>query len=95
MVYITGDCHGTFERFSVKSFPAQRAMTRENFVIVCGDFGGVWEDRPRERYWLDWLAQKPFTLLFVDGNHENFDRLYGHFGGAEGGRSVPVCPGAP
>lgn len=77
MVYITGDCHGTFERFTVKSFPAQRAMTREDFVIVCGDFGGVWEDGPRERYWLDWLAQKSFTLLFVDGNHENFDRLYG------------------
>lgn len=25
---------------------------------------------------LDWLDCKPFTTLFVDGNHENFDRLY-------------------
>lgn len=25
---------------------------------------------------MNWLSQKPFTLLFVDGNHENFDRLY-------------------
>ena len=25
---------------------------------------------------LDWLDCKSFTTLFVDGNHENFDRLY-------------------
>ena len=24
---------------------------------------------------MDWLAQKDFTLLFVDGNHENYDLL--------------------
>ncbi|MDE7261659.1 MAG: metallophosphatase, partial [Oscillospiraceae bacterium] len=30
---------------------------------------------PREAYWLDWLEEKPFTTLFADGNHENFDKL--------------------
>ena len=25
---------------------------------------------------MDWLDCKSFTTLFVDGNHENFDRLY-------------------
>ena len=75
MVYVTGDCHGEFQRFSTKNFPEQRTMTREDLVIVCGDFGGVWADGPEERYWLRWLAEKPFTLLFADGNHENFDRL--------------------
>lgn len=76
MIYVTGDCHAQFYKFSTKRFPAQKEMTREDFVIVCGDFGGIWKDDERERYWLKWLAQKPFTLLFVDGNHENFDRLY-------------------
>ena len=28
-----------------------------------------------ENYWLDWLNQKHFTTLFLDGNHENYDRL--------------------
>ena len=51
-------------------------MTRDDYVIVCGDFGGVWCDSSEERWWLNWLEEKPFTLLFVDGNHENFDRLY-------------------
>ena len=77
MIYVTGDCHADFRKFGSKRFKAQKEMTREDFVIVCGDFGGVWKDDERERYWLDWLAQKPFTLLFVDGNHENFDRLCG------------------
>ena len=27
---------------------------------------------------MDWLEEKSFTTLFVDGNHENFDRLYSY-----------------
>ena len=76
MVYATGDTHGNFRRLTRKFFPELEKMTREDCIIVCGDFGGVWDDSPSERYWLDWLAEKPFTPLFVDGNHENFDRLY-------------------
>ena len=50
----------------------------ENYVIICGDFGLVWSyngESASEKYWLDWLNGKPFTTLFVSGNHENFDRL--------------------
>ena len=53
-------------------------MTRDDFVIVCGDFG-LWHDNKTERWWLNWLEEKNFTILFVDGNHENFDRLYSEF----------------
>lgn len=78
MIYVTGDCHADFSRFSTKRFPEQDQMTRDDFVIVLGDFGGIWDfmmSNKEERWWMDWLAEKPFTLLFVDGNHENFDRL--------------------
>ena len=77
MIYVTGDCHADFTKFSTKRFPEQREMTKDDFVIVCGDFG-LWHDCEEEMYWLNWLNQKPFTTLFVDGNHENFDRLYGN-----------------
>lgn len=77
MIYITGDCHGDWTRFSAKSFPEQKKMTRKDYVIVCGDFG-LWHDTPTERWWLKWLEEKSFTLLFVSGNHENFDRLCGN-----------------
>lgn len=79
MIYITGDTHGDFKRFSTQIFPEQREMTKEDFVIICGDFGGIWnakEESKSEKHNLDWLNDKSFTLLFVDGNHENFDRLY-------------------
>lgn len=75
MIYITGDCHADYRKFSTDNFPEQKEMNRDDFVIVCGDFG-IWHDTPEERYWFDWLSKKPFTLLFVDGNHENFDRIY-------------------
>lgn len=78
MVYITGDVHAEFNKFSTKNFPRQKEMSRDDYIIVCGDFG-IWHDCPSERYWLKWLAKKPFTLLFVDGNHENFDRLNNEF----------------
>ena len=81
MIYITGDCHGNFERFNKSIFPEQEEMTKDDFVIICGDFGGVWHkdaERDQETMILDCLECKPFTTLFVCGNHENFDRLYSY-----------------
>lgn len=78
MVYITGDCHADWSKFSIENFPEQKEMTSDDYVIVCGDFG-IWDDTPTERWWLKWLEEKNFTILFVDGNHENFDRLYSEF----------------
>lgn len=79
MIYITGDTHADFSRFNTKNFPEQKEMTKDDIVIVLGDFGGIWYDCSKERYWLDWLNDKSFTLVFIDGNHENFDRLYNEF----------------
>lgn len=75
MVFITGDCHGNFQRFGMKYFPEQKAMCRDDYMIICGDFGGVWAGTAEEEYWLNWLEEKPWTTLWVDGNHENFDIL--------------------
>ena len=82
MIYVTGDMHGGIDihKMSTKRFPEQKTMTKNDYVIVCGDFGLVW-DKPgdkyynEQQYWIKWLNSKPFTTLFVDGNHENFDIL--------------------
>jgi len=79
MIYVTGDCHQNYERFNTSIFPEQKEMTKEDFVIICGDFGGVWnkdQEDKTETMLMDWLDCKSYTTLFVDGNHENFDRLY-------------------
>lgn len=76
MIYITGDTHGDWmSRLRTNAFPEQKEMTKDDYVIICGDFG-IWHDTNQERHNLKWLDDKPFTTLFVDGNHENFDRLY-------------------
>lgn len=73
MVFVTGDLHGNFERFKPKYFPEQANMTKDDTVIIAGDFGGVWFGDSRDDETLDWLERLPFTLAFVCGNHENYD----------------------
>ncbi|WP_242984384.1 metallophosphoesterase family protein [Clostridium sp. chh4-2] len=74
MIYITGDCHGDYRRFNTEQFPQQRYMTKDDYVIICGDFG-FWDNSREQLYWRKWLENKPFTTLWVDGNHENYDLL--------------------
>ena len=50
-------------------------MTKDDTVIITGDFGGVWFGDSRDDETLDWLERLPFTLVFVCGNHENYDAL--------------------
>lgn len=81
LFYITGDTHSDFSRFTEENFPIQSEMTKDDYIIICGDFGGVWtfeEESRREKELVDWLNNKNFTTLFVDGNHENYTRLYNY-----------------
>lgn len=50
-ICITGDTHGGFQRFSADNFPQQRQMGRDDFAVVTGDFGGVWDDSSGEAYY--------------------------------------------
>lgn len=73
-VYITGDCHREWRK--LRLFSALRNLTEEDFIIVCGDFG-IWDDSDGyERKELNKLSEIKPTVVFVSGNHENFDRLY-------------------
>ena len=42
MLYIKGDTHADFSRFNEINFPFQNEMSKDDYVIICGDFGGVW-----------------------------------------------------
>ena len=79
MIYVTGDTHIPIDisKLNSKCFPDQNVLSKEDFVIICGDFGGVWNNNREEMYWRRWLEQKNFTTLFIDGNHENFHLLNG------------------
>ena len=75
MIFVTGDTHGSFKKFDKKNFEEREDLTRDDYVLICGDFGGVWDDSKEERSALDWLDACPFTTLWVDGNHENYNLL--------------------
>ncbi len=79
MVFVTGDTH--FPIDSSKLFKSRKGfalskMTREDYVIVLGDFGLFWKkgDKYNARN-MQQVQDLPYTLLFLDGNHENFDWL--------------------
>lgn len=77
MIFVTGDTHANIDigKLSVKNFPKQKDLSKSDYLIVCGDFGLVWDGSAREIWWQDWLTEKNFTTLWIDGNHENFDIL--------------------
>ncbi len=112
MIYITGDTHGDLEmgRLSFQNFPEGKLLTREDYVIILGDFGfpflpsdycedGTDPDhirrQQRYRHWIAWLAERPFTVLFLDGNHDNHP-FWNHLPAVEWhGGLVNVHPDAP
>ena len=99
MVYLTGDTHGELDRFRHGKL---RWLGKKDIVVVLGDFGFVWDGSKAEQKRLDWLRKRPYTLLFLDGTHENYDLLAQYptvelFGGrvqALGGNLYHVCRGS-
>lgn len=76
MIYITGDTHGSIDihKLNKRCFDDSN-LTKKDYLIICGDFGLVWDNSPEEKYWLNWLNEKNYTTLFIDGNHENHSLL--------------------
>ena len=87
MLFVTGDCHGDFRRFSTRAFPLQKQLTGQDIVVILGDAGFLWDGGRSDQWWLDWLDSRPFTVVDIGGNHENYDLLEQYplvhrFGGA-------------
>lgn len=81
MIFITADCHGDFRRFTKKErrkLPyeiGKEDIGQDDYVIICGDFGLLWRKDKTFEYNLNWLSQLPFTILWVQGNHENYNMI--------------------
>jgi len=79
MIYLTGDTHGDFDLQKVTDFfeleSLMRPLTKEDYLIILGDAGICW-DGGRKDAWVKKLLQElPVTVLWIDGNHENFELL--------------------
>ena len=76
MIRVTGDTHGEEIRFYEENMVGEHSWTKDDYLMICGDFGYIFRNSPYERIFLDKLEEKPYTICFVDGNHENFPAIY-------------------
>lgn len=46
MIYFTGDLHGDYDRFKSKEL---KKLKKGDTLIVCGDFGFLWDGSKKEQ----------------------------------------------
>ncbi len=72
MIYITGDTHGDTDRLSKQELSM---LKKDDTLIICGDFGFIWNNDTKENQFLNKLEKRKYNICFVDGQNENFDEL--------------------
>ena len=74
MLYTVGDTLRNQYKWVEQIKPV---LSPADIILVCGDCGdGFWNGR----YWsketfYGFLSKQGYVVLFIDGNHENFDTL--------------------
>lgn len=85
-VYLTGDTHGLYDIDKLRAAAWEGRdwrPTADDYLIIVGDVARIWRtqtwDLPaydaRDQEVIDALTELPWTVLFIDGNHENHDTL--------------------
>lgn len=64
---VTGDLHG--DLYFKKIYKAKKLGYTH--LIVCGDFGYIWDGSLKEQKHINFLNKIGIKVLFIDGNHEN------------------------
>ena len=72
MLYVTGDTHGDYERFTSS---ALKKLKKGDTLFICGDFGFIWDGSKNEEKLLKKIGKLKYNVCFIDGTHENFERL--------------------
>lgn len=68
MIFVTGDIHGDRTRFKAAK---KAGIKKGDTLLVCGDFGFVWDNSPAEKKFLRWIGKRRYNILFVDGYNDN------------------------
>lgn len=64
--------HGAEERLYSRDF---LKLSSGDILIVCGDFGYIWNGGKTEREYIEYLGSRKFTVAFIDGTHDNLDYI--------------------
>ena len=75
MIYLTGDTHGSIDIAKLNGLREKLSAT--DYLIILGDFGLLWYGRQNEfeTKLLDFYNSFDCPVLWLDGNHENFNRV--------------------
>lgn len=73
MIYITGDTHGDID-YKKLLVLKDKNVSFNDYLIICGDAGICWSIDCLE-YHLSLYRDIGCTIIFVDGNHENFEMI--------------------
>lgn len=95
-IFVTGDIHSGAEMARLSDWDATHVAGPGDYLIVAGDFGYPWSFSMDEVEDINWLSSRPYTVLFVDGNHERYD----HWEDRpcekwHGGMTQRLSPGSP
>lgn len=69
MVYITGDCHGDFEKI-IEFCEDACTAAEDDILVILGDAGINYHGSPSDNELKQMLSDLPITLLCIHGNHE-------------------------
>lgn len=71
MIYLTADTHGQVDikKITMNQWPIQKTLTRDDYLIICGDFGLLWQRDKTYQYLLDFYTSRKYMVLFCEGNH--------------------------
>lgn len=73
-IFISGDTHGTHDFKKLIQLCEKEKLDYEDYIVICGDCGVVW-DKETLKESIEIFDRLKTNILFIDGNHENFDML--------------------
>ena len=77
MIYITGDTHGYNDFDKIIQFfkNTKDKVTKNDYLIILGDVACYFDNEFGDEYVQGLLHNLPCTVLWIDGNHENFNLI--------------------
>lgn len=79
MILISGDTHGDIDYRKLDNYKIISQFGRlPDYMLVAGDFGVPWsndENNAQDLYMKKWYENKPYDIIVILGNHENYSRV--------------------
>ena len=73
-IFICADTHGLMDIKKVKRLAETKQVDYGDYIIICGDVGIGWNEEITKDL-IEFYESLGTNILFIDGNHENFNTL--------------------